>query len=135
MFALFGIISKYTSQLLGFWQAQVYFILGNMIVLALFFFSKTERTHLVHTWKKMKNTKGMYLFIINQFFDQSAGFARRYATTFVPVALVSALSSIQYLFILSLGIFFSLFFPKFVEEKVSYRILLEKSLATFCIIV
>ncbi|HEY4275134.1 MAG TPA: DMT family transporter [Rhizomicrobium sp.] len=64
----------------------------------------------------------------NELINVGAGLGVRYAALLAPVALVSAITSTTTFFVFAIGIFLTLFFPRYAREDLSAGNLLRKGL-------
>ena len=71
----------------------------------------------------------------NELINLGGGLAVRFASLFVPVTIVSAISSTTSLFVFLIGILLTLFFPRLVREDLSRANLLEKGVAVALVVV
>jgi|SRR3989344_384830 len=112
-----------------FWQHIGIFTTG----LCFFLFFKSYRQDFFYLIKKGRTT----LFLLNgisELFYVLGNLLSNLATLFASVALVLVVNSYQVVFTFALGIIFTLFLPNLVNEKISLRHLLHKSLAIITII-
>lgn len=69
----------------------------------------------------------------NELINLGGGLGVRYASLFVPVALVSAVSSTVTLFVFAFGVLLTLFWPKAAREDLSAGSLVRKAIAAACV--
>jgi drug/metabolite transporter (DMT)-like permease len=65
----------------------------------------------------------------NELINLGGGLGVRFASLFVPVAIVSAISSTTTLFVFIFGILLTVILPRFAHEDISRRSLLQKGIA------
>jgi drug/metabolite transporter (DMT)-like permease len=118
-----SLIDIYTYELIG-------FILSGWALLLI----PSSRKKIVEAFKKA--TKATYgFFLLNDIIDLSGSVFFRLALAIAPVALVSAMIGVQPFFVLGIGLFLTLFFPKIIKETISKEILIRKSVGIVIIFV
>ncbi|MFT5180021.1 MAG: drug/metabolite transporter (DMT)-like permease [Candidatus Paceibacteria bacterium] len=76
---------------------------------------------------KTANAKKYSLFLVNDTLDMSGHLIYKYALLLAPSAgLVAVLGGIQPFYVLSLGIFLTIFFPKVIKENISKKEISQK---------
>ncbi|OGZ65423.1 MAG: hypothetical protein A3C50_03730 [Candidatus Staskawiczbacteria bacterium RIFCSPHIGHO2_02_FULL_43_16] len=81
--------------------------------------------------------KTLLLVLFTQLVGGLAAFSQTFAISLVPVsslAIINALRGIQYVFIFLVTLFFSSFFPNILKERISRKIVIQKSIAILLII-
>lgn len=135
-YSLFFITTKYAYEQQSFFSSFIWIRLGGLFVSLLFLVDKKTRIEIFKSFKKKEKTPakvGKGFIIFNQLLGSVAFIIQNYAIYLGPVALINALQGVQYAFLLVIGIFFSLFFPKILKEDVSSSIILKKVLAILII--
>jgi len=99
----------------------------KVIFSSIFKFKKPEREH---------KSSGL-LFVLTRVIGGSGSILKEYATSLIlaSVTIVNAIVAIEYVFVLILGVLFSLWFPHFFEEKKDLKSVIQKILAIFLIAV
>lgn len=135
-YSLFFITTKYAYEHQSFISSFLWIRLGGLFVSLLFLIDKGSRKEIVESFTKKTKSKtkiGKGFVVINQALGSLAFIIQNYAIYLGPVALINALQGIQYAFLLIIGIFFSLFFPKILKEDISKKTLFKKVLAILII--
>jgi drug/metabolite transporter (DMT)-like permease len=133
-FALFFVLTQYLFRTEGFINGIVWPRLGSLVALV-FLFSYPEvrklmRESLRHLSKRMKT-----LWVASQALGAIGFVGQQYVISIpkVSVALVSALQSVQYVFILVFATLVSFFKPKLLQEHISTAVIVQKVAALICI--
>jgi len=105
----------------SFWQYIGFFIFGVIT----FTSSRSYRKDFLNSFKKSRG-KIISLNAMNEIINLSAVIIFSYATLLAPLALVSVLNGIQPFFSLIIGILLSVFFPHWIKEEISKKIILQK---------
>ncbi len=132
LYALFFISTKYAYNHQPFWSSFIWIRLGGLVVVFLFLLDRSTRKEIRKKFrakpdKSVKVRKSYILF--NQGLGSLAFVLQNYAVYLGPVALINALQGVQYAFLLLIGIFATLFFPKILKEDISKKVLSKKILA------
>ncbi len=107
-----------------FWEHIMLLIVGMLI----FIFVKTYRQHFLTALKN--NSAGIIsLNVANESLYTLGNFVFAFAYILAPIALVLLANSFQPIFVLGIGIFLTLFFPKLTAEKIEAKHLLQKVIA------
>lgn len=104
-----------------FWDLSGKFLFGVI----LFFSIKSYRVEFVNMIENNGFTV-IALNIINEIIGLVGELATVFAVLFAPVALVQSITGLQPLFVLIFGIFLTLTFPKFVQESLLKKHLIQK---------
>jgi drug/metabolite transporter (DMT)-like permease len=136
IYSLFFITTKYAYGHQEFLSSFIWIRLGGLLVALLFLIDKDSRKIIFKSFKKksllkrinpIKKKEPNKLFVIfNQFLGSIAFLLQNYAVYLGPVAIINALQGVQYAFLLLLGIFLTIFFPKLLQEDISKKILIKK---------
>ena len=136
IYSLFFITTKYAYNHQEFLSSFIWIRLGGLLVALLFLIDKDSRKIIFKSFKKksllkranlIKKKEPNKLFIIfNQFLGSIAFLLQNYAVYLGPVAIINALQGVQYAFLLFLGIFLTIFFPKLLQEDISKKTLIKK---------
>lgn len=107
-----------------FWE-HLMLVFAGMII---FFLLPSYRINFVAA---MKNNSGKILFLnfLNEFLYMVGNFAFSFAYMLVPIALVLLTDSFQPIFVLIIGIFLTIFFPKISVEKIQAKNIWQKIIA------
>lgn len=107
-----------------FWEHLMLVLVG----LFLFFGIKTYRNHFIDAIKT--NSKGIFsLNILNEGLYMVGNIVVAFAVMLAPVALILLGNSFQNIFVLMIGVFFTIFFPKIYTEKIGRNHVLQKLFA------
>ncbi len=131
-YALYFIIAKYAYLQQDFLSSLIWIKGGGLLISLFFLLDKKTRQEIKKNFKSKpkKSTKiGSGLILANQATGSIASLIQSYAIYLGPVAIINALQGIQYAFLLILGIFFTIFFPKILKEDISKKILIKKIIA------
>jgi drug/metabolite transporter (DMT)-like permease len=136
LYSLFFISTKYAYNHQEFLSSFIWIRGGSLLVVLLFLIDRKDRREIIKSFKakpggKTKVGKGFVL--INQALGSVGFILQNYAVYLGPVAVINALQGIQYAFLLILGIFFTIFFPKILREDISRSVLLKKIMAIILI--
>lgn len=132
LYSLFFISTKYAYSHQEFLSSFIWIRGGSLLVVLLFLIDKNDRKEIIQSFKakpQKKNKIGKGFVVINQILGSGAFILQNYAVYLGPVAVINALQGVQYAFLLILGIFFSMFFPKILKEDISKSVLLKKFIA------
>lgn len=135
-YSLFFISTKYAYENQSFLSSFLWIRLGGLFVCLLFLLDKKSRQEIFFSLFKKKNKKiktGKSFVILNQLLGSVAFVIQNYAIYLGPVVIINALQGVQYAFLLIIGIFFSLFFPKILKEDISKKAILNKLFAILII--
>lgn len=107
-----------------FWEHAALVVIGIFI----FIFMKKYRKHFLQSIRE--NSKAILsVNILNEALYMLGNFAFAYAFMLAPVALVLLTQSFQPIFVLLVGIFLTIFFPRISTEKIHIRHLVPKIIA------
>ena len=132
LYASFFILTKYAYEHQEFWSSFIWIRGGSLVVVLIFLLDKGSRTEIFKSFKKKSKSPakiGKGFVVINQVMGSAGFILQNYAVYLGPVAIINALQGVQYAFLLILGIFFSVFFPRILKEDISKNVLLKKILA------
>lgn len=138
LYSLSFIATKYAYEQQNFISSFLWIRLGALFVSLLFLIDKDSRQEIFKSFAKDKKKKkpakvGKGFVLVNQLLGSLAFVIQNYAIYLGPVAIINALQGIQYAFLLIIGIFFSLFYPKILKEDISKNTLIKKILAILII--
>lgn len=106
-----------------FWDMAGKFLFGVILYFAVASYRK-EFIHLIKTSGKAV----ISLNVFNEIIGLIGEFALIFAVLYAPVALVQSVSGMQPAFVLIIGVFLTVFFPKFAEESLTRKFLAQKIL-------
>lgn len=126
--ALYAVLLKYVYLSLPFWSGLIWIVIGGIFGALLFIFSKEVRKEIFGK-KVIFNKKTISFFFLGRAVGATGNILQNFAIALVPltyVAIVNALSGIQYFFLFIFTILISLKFPNILKEEISKRIILQK---------
>ncbi len=107
-----------------FWEHLTLGIVGILILI----FVKSYRKHFINALKN--NSKGIIgLNVANESLYMIGNISFSFAYLLAPIALVLLTESFQPIFVFSIGIFLTLFFPKLTVEKIEAKHIWQKVMA------
>lgn len=106
-----------------FWDMAGKFLFGVILYFAVASYRK-EFIHLI----KVSGKAVISLNVFNEIIGLIGEFALIFAVLYAPVALVQSVSGMQPAFVLIIGVFLTVFFPKFAEESLTRKFLAQKIL-------
>ena len=125
IFKYFAIEEKFWETTFWMYVGEALFGIGILLVPKYFKQFKT----LLHT-----NTKALLAVNgANELINLGGGLGARFASLLVPVVIVSAISSTTTLFVFIFGIILTVFFPKFANEDMSKKNLIQKGIAAIIV--
>jgi len=127
--ALVSVGLKFSLEGVSYWQIFSAQSFGLFVGLSSTIFMPSVRKHLGHV------LRNVHILGVSEVFAFAAKLVLLAAFALAPVSLVSALSSVQPLFVLGLSLFLSLFVPSILKEEWSRDVLLKKSLSVVVIVV
>jgi uncharacterized membrane protein len=127
--ALSGIIFKVVALEESFWITYFWENIGIFISALLLFLVREYRTQFFQALK-INRVKVIALNTINETIIMVGEIAIRFATLLAPISLVYFVGEgFQPFFVLAFGILLSIFFPRFISEKIERRKIFQKLLA------
>lgn len=134
LYSLFFITTKYAYQEQSFMSSFIWIRGGGLLVVLFFLLDKKSRKEIFKSFKSKNSSKvGKGFIVFNQALGSISFLLQNYAIYLGPVAIINALQGAQYAFLLILGIFFSVFFPKILKEDISRKVLIKKIIAILLI--
>ncbi len=125
-FALEGVLFKFVGRDVGLWPTLFYQCMGVAIAgLLLFSFSTGYRTDFLKIFKKNK-AKIVPLSFLNETINVVARVSFNYATLLAPITVVTLINGFQPVFVLTIGVFLSVYLPKFGEESLLKSHMIQK---------
>lgn len=133
MYAVLNVLFRFVVIKSDYWVTLSYQYMGfglGALIIYIFFVNKQKLK------KDIKVFRSLFGFFIgSSSVSAIANISETYAVSLAPVALVSIVSGTQPLFVLFLGIFLSLFFPKIIKEDIKKSTIFQKILAIILIFV
>ena len=137
-FALFFVLSKYAYEGQGFWSPFILMRVGGFAAALFFLKSREVQDAFFGREKVWQQKKTVGLFAASSAMAVVASVLLSVAVFLAPIAaipLINALQGVQYVFLLLLVTLLSLFAPRIIKETVSKRILWQKTISVFLIII
>jgi len=135
LFALSGVLFKRLALTDSFWISIFWQYVGLTVfgILVLIFY-KRFRQDFIDMFASPK-LKILSLNIVSEVLYIVGALANNFALLIAPVALVFVVNSYQSLFVFIAGVLFTIFFPKFVLEKISHKHFLHKLISIIIILI
>src|SRR3989338_2631662 len=135
LFALSGVLFKKLALVDSFWISIFWQYVGLTVfgILILIFYKKFRQNFI--TMVTTSKLKILSLNIISEILYIIGALANNFAILIAPIALVFVVNSYQSLFVFTIGVLFTIFFPKFVSEKISSKHFLHKLISIIIIII
>jgi drug/metabolite transporter (DMT)-like permease len=125
-YAINAVIFKSIAVDQGFTNSLFWDMLGKFIFgVILFFAVKSYRQQFIQLLKS-SGTAVVGLNVFNEILSLIGEFALVFAVLMAPVALVQSVGGLQPAFVLIIGIFLTLFFPKIAQESLQKKLLIQK---------
>lgn len=137
MFSLDYIFSKMVYLSLPFLEG-LFWMKFFVLIFALCMLLVKANRKIILKKENVNNTKTSALFLFAQGSGGVANILQAFAISLAPVAflpIVNSLRGVQYVFLFLITLFFTLFFPKILKEKISKQILVQKITAIIMIVV
>ena len=128
IFAIFFVGSKYVYNNQEFISAFIWLRIGSFLAVLFLLLSKKNRKEIFKSIKKLKGNNRI-IFLSNQGLAAVGFFLQNYAIALGSVALVNSLQGVQYVFLLILASFLTIFYPQVIKERISKFIILQKLIA------
>jgi hypothetical protein len=126
--ALSFVLSKYVFLAQPFWSGMIWIRIGAFLAALFFLFSKEVRKEVFLKRIGFKKNTAT-IFLLDQVMGAVANILYEWAVALVPLAslaIISALSGIQYVFLFIFITFLSFKSPQILKEKISKEILFQK---------
>ena len=127
--AVVDVSDKYILNHLTFWQTYVVWTLPLCFVLLLPILAKQVRRDMANAARNLPAV------IVIQVFNISASFSFLKAASLAPIALVSALGTLQPVFVFFMTLFVSLFMPWLLKEVITSETVVRKMLGIACVVI
>lgn len=123
--ALSSVLTKFTFDNSNFVSGMVWTRLSFALAAVFILLFKNNREKIFHAPKKA-GVKNVALYYSSRATGTLGGFMQNYAVSLGSVSLVNALQGVQFIFLLILTSFFSVYFPKVLKEKITPDIIALK---------
>jgi len=127
-FSSFFVFSKVVYEEQAFLSGLIWLLMGGFFVSFVLLLSKEVRQE-VFARKQAMSRNMTILFLGNQAMAGGGVFLQNLAIALAPfglLAFVGALAGVQYIFLFLLALFLSTTFPRFLKEKISGKVLVQK---------
>jgi drug/metabolite transporter (DMT)-like permease len=131
-FALSFVFTKYVYNQTPFLSGLIWTRMGLVIGAASFLLVREYRKHIFAAPEKVSSNNKM-IFYGARISGGLGGFLQNYAISLGSVSIVNALQGTQFVFILILTSFISIYYPKILEEKITRYIIIQKIIAILLI--
>lgn len=128
MFSLDYVFLKFIFLNQPFLQGLIWLQIFIFLFVLLFLISRKSRKE-IFAKRMVLNKKTEKVFLFAQIFGGTGNFLQNLAISLAPVAFlatVNSLRGIQYVFLFLITLFFSIFLPKILKEKISAKIIFQK---------
>ncbi len=119
------VIARSLFSKFSFFEVYPYDLFGFLIPSILLLLHPKSRVKIFSALKSAKKST-FALFLTNDLIDITGNIFFRLAVSLAPAALVSVVLGVQPFFVLGVGLFLTLFFPKIIKESISKPILIKK---------
>jgi drug/metabolite transporter (DMT)-like permease len=134
-FALYDALFKYVALIESFWTAVFWQHVGVALLGIIFLSSKKKyRVNFIANIRQ-HGGKVLGLNALNEGLYTMGVMVYSFALLLAPIALVATTNAYQPLFVFIIGLFFTLFLPGVLSEKLSLRHIVQKLVAIFIVIV
>ncbi|OGE73682.1 MAG: hypothetical protein A3I07_01690 [Candidatus Doudnabacteria bacterium RIFCSPLOWO2_02_FULL_42_9] len=127
-FATASVLTKYIFDHSNFISGMIWTRLGFLLPIPFILMSAKNRSA-IFSAPKEAGVKNVALYYSSRATGTVGGFLQNYAVSLGSVSVVNALQGLQFVFLLILTSFFSLYFPKVLKEKISSEIITLKLIA------
>lgn len=127
-FALTSVLSKYIFDHSNFISGMIWTRIGFLVPLP-FILMSPQRRALIFNAPKEAGVKNVALYYSSRATATVGGFLQNYAVSLGSVSVVNALQGLQFVFLLGLTSFLTIFYPKVLKEKISPEIITLKLIA------
>ncbi|MGE5392810.1 MAG: EamA family transporter [Candidatus Saccharibacteria bacterium] len=125
LFSLSFTLSKIIYEESNFVSGLIWTRFGVFFASLSFLLSKANRRHILAA-PAQTNNKGKLLYYATHGLGAIGGICQNYAVSIGSVTIVNALQGTQYVFVLGLSSFLSIYFPKVLKENITASILVQK---------
>lgn len=134
LFALHFVISKIVFDKVGF-MTGLFWTRWGMFVFAIFMLISPGNRKEIRQTQNDSTRSNRTLFYFSRLCGAAAGILQNYAIALGNVAIVKALQSVQFTFVLIFASIFSLYYPKLIKETITRNILVQKVIAIALVVV
>ncbi len=117
-FALSSVLAKYTFDHSNFISGMVWTRLGFVLPIPFILYFKRNREAIFNAPKEA-GVRNVALYYSSRATGSVGGFLQNYAVSLGSVSVVNALQGLQFVFLLILTSFLSIYYPKVLKEKIS----------------
>lgn len=131
LFSLSFFFAKIVYSVQPFWSGLIWMRLGGFLATLSFIFSKEVREEIfLKRFTLKKKTAG--IFLLGQSIGAGASILQNWAIFLAPMAylaIINALSGVQYFFLLAIAVLISFKFPRLLKEEISRKVIIQKIFA------
>lgn len=132
LFATSFVLSKYIYTQTNFISGLIWTRLGLAIGGLMYLIPKKFRREIFKA-PEGTSTERKLLFYVSHIFGTGGGLLQSYAIAIGSVVIVNALQGVQFVFVLLLSSFLSIFDPEIIKEKITRAIIVQKLIAIILI--
>lgn len=136
-FGLAFVLIKTVYNFLPFWTGFIWIRIGTFLAALVFFFSAEVRSKVFSGERSFAVKKVAYPFFFGKISGALATVLQNGAIFLAPaifLPIINALSGIQYIFLIFLAFIFFFKFPHILKEEVSRKVIAQKTLAVWFIV-
>ncbi len=127
--ALSSVVFKMVAQDSAYLPTQFFEYTAGVIIGALLFLcNRSARAGFLDILRRHR-AQAISLSGLNEIINLGGVIAMRYAMFLAPIAVVQAISSVQAIFLLIVGVVLTVLFPQFIKENIGRKHLLQKMVA------
>jgi drug/metabolite transporter (DMT)-like permease len=127
--SLSSVVFKLVAQDSAYLPTQFFEYMASVIIGALLFLcNRPARRGFLDILRRHRG-QAIGLSGLNEVINLGGVIAMRYAMFLAPIAVVQAISSVQAIFLVVVGVILTLLFPRFIKENIGRKHLLQKVLA------
>jgi drug/metabolite transporter (DMT)-like permease len=127
-FALTSVLTKYTFEHSNFVSGMVWTRIGFILPVPFILMFKQNRKAIFNAPKEA-GVKNVALYYSSRATGTLGGFLQNYAVSLGSVSVVNALQGMQFVFLLILTTFVSIYYPKILKERINLETMLLKFMA------
>jgi len=136
MFSLDYVLLKYIFTNFPFIHGLIWRSIFIALVVLVLLIKKSNRKEIFEK-RNTSNKKLRKTFLATQVAGGTANILQSFAISLAPIAflpIVNSLRGLQYVFLFIITLFFSIFFPKILKEKINKKIIIRKTVSIFLIV-
>jgi drug/metabolite transporter (DMT)-like permease len=126
--AIIDVSDKYLLSKYSYWEVYILVMIPTAVISILPVFSRNVRRDLYQP------ARSIFQILIIEITAFGAGYSFLRAASVAPISIVSALSTLQPVFVFAFTIFLSIFIPGILKESMTRHVLLHKAVGIGCIV-